>query len=132
MLSIFFHTLTIDFILVLLKFCDDYDIAMLIICKFNKRNIIVLQKFIWSTIQWEKTLLNCLNIVDWNVSKTIIFDRNKKFMFDLWTTIFDLLEIRFLFFTIYHSQTNEQFERTNQTLKIVFRFVITLLNNFVD
>ena len=81
--SIFFHTLIINFILNLFKFRDDFDIVMFVTCKHTKRVTCVLSKFTWSIAQWEKTLLDRLNIVDWNVLKIIIFDRDRKFMFDL-------------------------------------------------
>ena len=37
-----------------------------------------------------------------------------------------------MYFIVYHSQINEQFERINQIMKIVLRFVIALLLDFVD
>ena len=130
--SIFFYTLIINFILDLSKFRDDYDIDMSVTCKFFKRNTCVFDKFIWTTTQWNKTLINRLNIDDWDVLKTIIFDRDRKFMFDFWMTMFRILSVRLLFFTTYHSQTNDQSKRINQTLKIALRFVISLLNNFAN
>ena len=64
--------------------------------------------------------------------KTIIFDRDRKFMFDFWVTMFRILSVRLLFFTTYHSQTNDQSKKINQILKIALRFVISLLNNFAN
>ena len=37
-----------------------------------------------------------------------------------------------MYFIVYHSQIDEQFERINQIMKIVLRFVIALLIDFVD
>ena len=53
-------------------------------------------------------------------------------MSDFWIEMFRLLDVCFLFATTYHSQIDDQFEKTNQTLEIAFRFVIVLLNDFVD
>ena len=64
--------------------------------------------------------------------KTIIFDRDRKFMFDFWVTMFRILSVRLLFFTTYHSQTNDQSKKINQILEIALRFVISLLNNFAN
>jgi hypothetical protein len=60
----------------------------------------------------------------------IISDRNKKFLFDLWRTLFEKLEIFLLYSTTYHSQTNDVNELTNQILKIALRYYIQELRNF--
>ena len=77
-------------------------------------------------------MLNKLNIVDWNIFKIIIFDRDKKKFFNFWKKIFRLLNVFLLYFIVYYSQINKQFKRINQIIKIVLRFVIALLNDFVD
>ena len=105
---------------------------MFITCKHSKRIICILKKVIWFAIQWIKALLNKLNIVDWNIFKIIIFDRDKKFLFDFWKKIFRLLNVFLLYFIVYYSQIDEQFKRINQIMKIVLRFVIVLLIDFVD
>ena len=130
--SIFFHTIIIDFILTLFKSREDYDCSMSITCKFIKRVICICDKIIWSIAQWNKILLNRLNIVDWNIFKIIIFDRNKKFMSKLWTEFFRLLDVKLFYFIVYHSQIDDQSERTNQIVKIIFRFAIATLNNSID
>ena len=43
-----------------------------------------------------------------------------------------MLNVFLLYFIVYHSQIDEQFKRINQIMKIVLRFVIALLNDFVD
>ena len=53
-------------------------------------------------------------------------------MFDLWIELFRQLSARFFYFTIYHSQIDDQSKRINQTVEIVLRFVISLLNNSTD
>ena len=82
-ISIFFHIFIIDFILSFFKSREKFDVVMSIICKFFKRIICILKKFIWTIIQWVKVLLNRLDVVDWNISKIIISNRNRKFMFEL-------------------------------------------------
>ena len=105
---------------------------MSIICKFFKRIICVLSKFIWTVTQWIKTLLNRLDVIDWDISKIIISNRNRKFMFELWIELFRQLDVKLLYFTAYYSQIDDQFERINQTLKITLRFVMIMLNNSID
>ena len=50
--SIFFHTITIDFILILLSSftTKKFDCLMSISCKYSKRILMILEKIIWTTI----------------------------------------------------------------------------------
>ena len=82
-ISILFHIFIIDFILSFFKSREKFDVVMSIICKFFKRIICILRKFIWIIIQWIKILLNRFDVIDWNISKIIISNRNRKFMFKL-------------------------------------------------
>ena len=59
---------------------------------------------------------------DWNISRFIVNDKNKKFMSNFWRAIFFKLKINLLISTTYHSQTNDQSKRTNQNLKIALKF----------
>ena len=124
-----FHTIIINFILTLSIFIDDYDTIMSIFCKFIKKIIFVLDKFTWFATQWEKTLLNKLDTANWKLLKVIIFDRNRKFLSEMWTVIFRKLKVKLFYFTAYHSQTDDQFERTNQTIEIVLRFHLAIMKN---
>ena len=105
--AISFHIITINFILTLSIFINDYDTIMSIFCKFIKRITFVLDKFTWFVAQWEKALLNRLNTTNWELLKIIISDRNCKFLSEMWTIIFRKLEIKLLYFIVYHSQTND-------------------------
>ena len=124
-----FHIITINFILTLSIFINDYDTVMSIFCKFIKKIIFVLDKFTWFAAQWKETLLNRLDTANWKLFNIIIFDRDRKFLSEMWTIIFKKLEIKLLYFTVYHSQTNDQFERTNQTIEIVLRFHLIIMKN---
>ena len=105
---------------------------MSIICKFFKRVTCIFDKTIWSIAQWDKTFLNRFDIDDWELSKIIISNKDKKFISNFWAKLFRQLKVKFFYFTIYHSQIDEQFKRTNQTMKIALRFAIVDLDNFVD
>ena len=74
-------------------------------------------------------MLKRLNLANWGLLKIIISNRDRKFLSDLWTALFDQLKIKLLYFTIYHSQIDETSERTNQTLKIVLRYHLMCLKN---
>ena len=122
--SIFFHTLIIDFILTLSKSWTDMNNVMSITCKYFKRITIISSMNTWNASQWINALLNKLDIADWRLSKVIIFDRDRKFLFALWKALFLRLEIKLLYSIAYHSQFDDSFERTNQIIEIALRFMI--------
>ena len=61
---------------------------------------------------------------DWNISRVIVSNKNNKFILIFWIDVFRRFDINLLVFTIYHSQSNDQFERINQTIKIALRYWI--------
>ena len=119
--SRFFHIIAIDFIFVLF---DELNIIMFVTCKHFRKTSLILDKKTYETKKWINALLNRLLITDWDISKAIIFDRDSKFMSNLWQVFFIRLSTRLLVATAYHSQIDEIFERTNQTVKIAIRYFI--------
>ena len=103
---------------------------MSIIDKFSKRITIVSSKNTWTATMWAKALLERLDLANWDLSKVIIFDRNRKFLSKLWSNFFARLEVKLLYSTVYHSQTNDSFERINQTIEITLRYHIQILDDF--
>ena len=57
----------------------------------------------------------------------IISDQNFRFIKQIWKRIFKTLKIPFNYSTVYHPQTDDMFERINQTAEIAFRYWITTL-----
>ena len=130
--SISFHIIIIDFILVLSLSRQEFDTIMSISCKFFKRDFVVSDKKTWFVREWDIALFDRLDIADWSLSKTIISNRNRKFLFDMWTIIFEKLRVKFMYSTAYHFQIDEQSERTNQTIEIALRFYLIIMKNSVD
>ena len=56
---------------------------MLISCKYLKRIFLALEKIIWFATQWDYNLLDRLNITNWELLKTIISNRDRKFLFEI-------------------------------------------------
>ena len=56
--------------------------------------------------------------------KTIVSDRDVKFLSYFWKTLCTKLEIKFLFSSAYHPQTDGQTEVTNRTLSTLLRVLI--------
>jgi hypothetical protein len=122
--SISFHTITMNFVLELFKIKEKIDCVLSMTDKFTKRIMLISEKFTYTTENWAVQLLEESQRRDWDISKVIISDKDRKFLSDLWRTLFTRLRIFMLYFTAYHSQTNEASERTNQTLEIALRYYI--------
>ena len=140
-----FHTIVMNFIVIL---SNELNSIFIVTCKFFKRIILIIDKIIYNVSQWINALLNRLLIIDWNIFVVFIFDKDSKFFFDMWQVFFQRLNTKLFTFIAYHSQIDDIFERTNQTIKIIIRFFIinysninfvlilssfqTQLNNFVN
>jgi hypothetical protein len=127
--SISFHTIIMNFVLELFK-VKDIDCILSVIDKFTKRVMLISRKFIYTAEDWAISLLEKSQRRDWEISKVIISDRDRKFLSDLWRILFVRLSVSILYFIAYHSQTNDVSERTNQTLKITLRYYIQKLHDF--
>ena len=120
--SIFFRIIIMNFIINLLK---NFDSVLIIICKTSKRISLIFEKIKWNASIWANVLLNRLLLTDWKLFENIISNRNFKFILKFWTTMIKKFEIKLLIFIAYHSQIDEQFEKINQTIKIILRFFLT-------
>ena len=58
------------------------------------------------------------------ILKELTSDKNKLFTLKYWQTFVSMLKVRLCLFTTYHSRTDEQTERINQTLKQYLRHYI--------
>ena len=120
-----YHTMKIDFIVALSKQLYECNVVLTITNKKTRKHIFISKKFIWITQKWVYELLNALQKDDWKISVDIIFDRNFKFVFDLWKIVFKRLEIILLIIIAYYVQTNDMSKKINQIVKIAFRYFIT-------
>ena len=118
--SISFHTVAMNFIMTI---SDNFDTLLTIICKFSKRITIISRKSTYFVKNWAIEIMNKLLNANWGISAIIISDRDSKFLSEFWNTIFRRFEVSLLTFIVYHAQTDEQFERSNQTIEIAIRFL---------
>ena len=135
--SIFFHTITMNFVLALSH--EEINNAILssnvmltMTDKFFKRILLMSEQSIFSAKNWVNVLIKYFNIADWDYSMIILSDRDRKFLSNLWKAIFKTLKIDLLYFTVYHSQTNENSERTNQIVEIALRHYFLNMNNSTE
>ena len=124
-----FHTLTIDFILALPKSRKGYDCMLSVTDKYPRRITLIPGKSTFTAAEWATRLLRRLRKIDWGLPKVIISDRDRKFLKELWTALFEQLGVKLLYSTAYHPQTDGSSERTNQTVEIALRFWMSTLNN---
>jgi hypothetical protein len=130
--KISFHTITMNFVLALSEFekTEKFDTLLIVIDKFSKDKLLILERNIWKAQNWAISLWKYLQLSNWDLSRVIIFDRNAKFRFDMWKFMFKLIDIDLLISTVYHSQIDDQNERINQTIEIALRYLLTTTNLF--
>jgi hypothetical protein len=127
--KILFHIISMNFILALFL-SKKFDIILMIIDKFFKEKLLMSNRNGWKVKNWVLNLLKYLQLCNWECSRAIISDRDVKFRFELWKWIFKSLNTNLLIKTVYHSQTDELFERINQTIEIALRYLLILDSNF--
>ena len=119
-----FHIIIIDFVVSLFKIPSEMNAIFFTTNKFSKRVSLISGMTIWSVSEWASPWLTMLQKKSWRLSKTIIFDRDLKFVAAFWKVTFNHLKIALLFSTAYHSQTDGQSERINQTVKIALKYAL--------
>lgn len=97
---------------------ENYNTLMLVIDKFSKAIRLVFERKIWITKQWAK-VFDVSMLCSWELFYAIISNRNFKFIERFWTHLLKKWRIKWWMTTVYHSQRNEQSEKTNQTVEII-------------
>ena len=119
--TIFFHTIAMNFI-VRLSLNRDMNVLLTITCKFFKKILLISSHDTWSAVDWANVIIVALMKHDWSISHAIVSDRDSKFMSNFWQAVFHKLKTAILTSTIYHSQTDDQSKRINQTIEIALHF----------
>ena len=119
---------TMNFIIKLFKSKDstikeEYDAILIIVNWLMKYSHIIVFKKKYTAEQLRHIVMNRL-IRYHRISKRIISDRNKLFTSNYWKILISLLEIKLRMSTAYHSETDDQTERMNQSLKQYLRHYI--------
>ena len=121
-----FYTLIINFIMTLF---EKWNALFIVIDKYFRRVMLIYDKIIYEIFDWVTLLINRLLQIDWKTSKIIILNKNFKFLSIFWKIIFKRLRTKLLTNTTYYFQIDKSFERINQIVKIVLRYLIIIYSN---
>ena len=102
---------------------ETYDVILVMIDCLTKYCHIVFFKETYNVEQLKYVVLNWL-IRYQKILKRFINDKDKLFTFNYWRTLLLMLRIKLKMLTTFHSQTNEQTKRVNQSLKQYLRHYI--------
>lgn len=102
---------------------------MTITCKTSKAKLFIAGKSTEDAVAWAKKLISTLLTANWGIPRQIISDRDRKFLAQMWRTIFHEMNTSLLYSTAYHPQTDGQSERTNQTTEIKLRYLLLNLED---
>ena len=119
-----FHTIAMDFILALPDIADR-DVMLTLTDKATRQLQLIPGRSTWSATQWAHAVVDRLQIANWGIPEAIISDRDRKFTSEFWTAFFGRLGTTLLMSSAYHPQTDGLSERSNQTVEIALRYIIT-------
>ena len=94
---LFFHIIIIDFIVSMPKISDEMNAILFTIDKFFKRINLIAEKITWNASEWITSWLIMLQRKSWDLSRTIISNRDFKFVATFWKFIFNHLKIAFFY-----------------------------------
>jgi len=96
---------------------NEYDSFMTVTNKLTKMVMLILGWEDWAVEKWTNGFFKSY-YWQWGVPSRIITNHGKIFLSDFWTALFWILHTTLLITIAYHSQTNGQSERMNQTVEI--------------
>lgn len=120
-----FHTVAMDFVVSLPPTKLGNDCLLNVTCKATKKMLLIPGQLTWTAAKWAEVFIRMLMQHDWGIPRSVISDRDSRFMSDFWKEIFQRLNVKFLTSTAYHPQTDGQSERTNQTVEVALRYHLT-------
>jgi hypothetical protein len=124
-----FDTITIDLITDLPPCIrdgspDPFDTIMTVTDKFSKAVRFIPGRKDWSARSWAVSFYDDVVLNGWGFPRTIISDRDKRFLSGLWQALLSSAGVKNLTTTAYHPSADGQSERTNQTLEVMLRYMV--------
>ena len=121
MSDILFHIISMNFIINMF-ITNEFDTLLIIIDKFSKWILLISEINIFKTFEWINLVFEQFMSHDWELSISIVFDRDFKFLSFFWRAIWNKLDTDLLTVSAYHQQADGQAKRTNQFVEIALRF----------
>mgnify|MGYP001379855029 FL=1 len=97
---------------------------MTVTCKASKAVILAKGGISWTAAPWGAAYIQALLTANWSVPLQIISDRDPRSTSDLWQEMWRQLGTTLLITTAHGPQSDNQSERTNQTIEIAIRFFV--------
>jgi hypothetical protein len=105
-----------------------YDSILMIIDRYTKFSLYISSKKTWNAENLTNALIDEI-FIKFEKSVFIVTDRESFFIFKFWSSLCYHLWIRLRYNIVYHSQTNEQIERQNQTFEFYLRSYVNYQQN---
>ncbi len=105
-----------------------YDSILVIIDRYTKFSLYISSKKTWNVEDLTNALIDEI-FIKFERFVFIVTDRESLFTFKFWSSLCYHLWIRLRYNIVYHSQTNEQIERQNQTLESYLRSYVNYQQN---
>ena len=124
-----FDTITIDLITDLPPCSHEgsdnkFDTIMTVTDKFSKAVRFIPGRKDWSAASWAVRFYDDIVLNGWGFRRTIISDRDKRFLSGLWQALLSSAGVRSLTMRAYHPSADGQSDRTNQTLEVMLRYLV--------
>jgi hypothetical protein len=105
-----------------------YDSILMIVDRYTKFSLYILSKKTWNAENLTNALIDEI-FIKFERLVFIVTNRESLFTFKFWSSLCYHLWIRLRYSIVYHSQTNEQIERQNQTLESYLRSYVNYQQN---
>ena len=126
------YIIMLDFVIGLSTSTEGFDCAISVTDKHSKWVMFISDKIMFTAAQWVQLLLKCLVFRDWEILKAIISDWDRKFVNEIWHTIFQKKSVELLYSIAYHPQSDRQSEQMNQTFEIALCHYIADLEKLIN
>ena len=125
MSDVLFHIINMNFIINMF-ITKKFDIFLIIMNKFNKWILLILDIKIYKTFEWINMIFKQFMFYDWKFFTNIISNHNFKFLSSFWHIIWIKLNMNLFTISTYHQQTNDQMKWMNQFVEIIFWYHLTI------
>jgi hypothetical protein len=103
-----------------------YDTVMTVTDKYRKAVRFLPGRKDWSAAEWAEAVYEGVTINGWGYPRTLVSDRDRRFLSALWNSILELSGTRHITTTAYHPSADGQAERTNFSLEVSLRFFVNV------